>query len=89
MEDLKEVFYISYEMATHRFTNLATQHLEIPCHFLRTDSEGVIDKAYENDGVAFPTAIDGGHEGERFHASGVRAKPGTPPAASYCIRSTR
>ena len=65
VEDLKEVFYISYEMATHRFTNLATQHLEIPCHFLRTDSEGVIDKAYENDGVAFPTAIDGGHEGER------------------------
>lgn len=65
VEDLKELFYISYEMAAHRFTNLATRHLDIPCHFLRTDSEGVIDKAYENDGVAFPAAVDGGHEGER------------------------
>lgn len=65
VEDLKEVFYISYEMAAHRFTNLATRHFDIPCHFLRTDSEGVIDKAYENDGVGFPVAIDGGHEGER------------------------
>lgn len=65
VEDIKEVFYISYEMAAHRFTNLATEHLGIPCHFLRTDSEGVIDKAYQNDGVPFPQAIDGGHEGER------------------------
>ncbi len=65
VEDLKELFYISYEMAAHRFTNLATEHLGIPCHFLRTDSEGVIDKAYENDGVGFPVASDGGHEGER------------------------
>ncbi len=65
VEDLKEVFYISYEMAAHRFTNLATRHFDIPCHFLRTDREGVIDKAYENDGVVFPTSSDGGHEGER------------------------
>ena len=65
VEDLKEVFYVSYEMAAHRFTNLATEHLGITCHFLRTDSEGVIDKAYENDGVPIPTAIDGGFEGER------------------------
>lgn len=65
VEDLKEVFYISYEMAAHRFTNLATEHLGIPCHFLRTDSEGVIDKAYENDGFPFPRAADGGLEGER------------------------
>jgi predicted transcriptional regulator/DNA-binding XRE family transcriptional regulator len=65
VEDLKEVFYISYEMAAHRFTNLATRHFDIPCHFLRTDSEGVIDKAYQNDDINFPTATDGGHEGER------------------------
>ena len=64
VEDLKELFYISYEMAAHRFTNLATEHLGIPCHFLRTDSEGVIDKAYENDGFPFPRAADGGLEGE-------------------------
>ncbi len=65
VEDLKELFYISYEMAAHRFTNLATRHLDLPCHFLRTDSEGVISKAYENDGTEFPTASDGGYEGER------------------------
>lgn len=65
VEDLKELFYISYEMAAHRFTNLATRHLDIPCHFLRTDSEGVINKAYENDGIVFPAASDGGLEGQR------------------------
>lgn len=65
VEDLKEIFYISYEMAAHRFTNLATRHLGIPCHFLRTDREGVINKAYENDGIRFPAAPDGGLEGQR------------------------
>ena len=65
VEDLKETFYISYEMAAHRFTNLATVHLDIPVHFLRTDAEGVITKAYENDGLPFPVADDGGLEGER------------------------
>jgi transcriptional regulator with XRE-family HTH domain len=64
-EDLKEVFYISYEMAAHRFTNLATQHLEIPTHFLRTDPEGVIHKAYENDNIPFPADPDGALEGVR------------------------
>lgn len=65
VEDLKETFYISYEMAAHRFTNLATVHLDIPVHFLRTDAEGVITKAYENDGLPFPVTSDGGLEGER------------------------
>ena len=65
VEDLKETFYISYEMAAHRFTNLATVRLDLPVHFLRTDSEGVITKAYENDGVRFPVTSDDGLEGER------------------------
>jgi transcriptional regulator with XRE-family HTH domain len=65
IEDLKEVFYISYEMAAHRFTNLATKHLGLPVHFLRTDPEGVVEKAYENDGIAYPMDPDGGLEGER------------------------
>lgn len=66
IEDLKETFYVSYEMAAHRLTNLATVRLDIPVHFLRTDPEGVITKAYENDGVAFPAASDGSLEGERI-----------------------
>lgn len=65
IEDLKEQFYISYEMAAHRFTNLATVHFGIPTHFLRTDPDGVITKAYENDGIPFPTDADGALEGER------------------------
>ena len=65
VEDLKEMFYISYEMAAHRFTNLATVHLGVPVHFLRTDAEGVISKAYENDGLTLPVTSDGGLEGER------------------------
>jgi XRE family transcriptional regulator, fatty acid utilization regulator len=65
IEDVKEVFYISYEMAAHRFTNLATRHLGLRVHFLRADEEGVILKAYENNGVPFPTDADGAIEGQR------------------------
>lgn len=65
VEDLKQVFYISYEMAAHRLTNLATHHLGIPVHFLRADDEGVIWKAYENDGMPFPADSTGVIEGER------------------------
>ena len=66
VEDLKEFFYVSYEMAAHRFTNLATVHLSIPVHFLRSDGDGLIWKAYENNDVPFPEADDGGVEGERL-----------------------
>jgi transcriptional regulator with XRE-family HTH domain len=65
VEDLKEIFYISYEMAAHRITSLATKHLDITSHFLRTDPEGVVQKAYENDGIPFPSDPDGALEGER------------------------
>ena len=70
VEDLKEVFYISYEMATHRFTNLATQHLEIPCHFLRTDSEGVIDRPTRTTGWRSPRRSMAATKVSGFHASG-------------------
>jgi XRE family transcriptional regulator, fatty acid utilization regulator len=62
--DIAEAFYISYEMAAHRFTNLATRHLDLPVHFLRADSEGLIGKAYENDGLPFPTDSGGAIEGQ-------------------------
>ncbi len=65
VEDLKQVFYISYEMAAHRLTNLVTHHFDLPVHFVRADQEGVIWKAYENDGVPFPTDADGVIEGQR------------------------
>ena len=65
VEDLKQVFYISYEMAAHRLTNLVTRHLDLPVHFLRADEDGVIWKAYENNGMPFPTDADGAIEGQR------------------------
>ena len=66
IEDLQEIFYISYEMAGHRLTNLATEHLGLTLHFLRSDDEGVVWKAYENDGVPLPQGIDGTIEGEHL-----------------------
>ncbi len=65
VEDLNEVFYISYEMAAHRLTNLVTRHLDIPVHFQRCDPDGLLWKAYENDGVSLPADTDGTIEGQR------------------------
>ena len=69
VQDLKDVFYVSYEMAAHRLTNLATRHLDVPMHFMRADEEGLISKAYENDNVPFPIAADGSLEGVRVPSS--------------------
>ena len=66
IEDLSELFYISYEMAAHRATNLITRHFGIPVHFQRSDPEGLLWKAYENDGVLLPADIDGTIEGQRL-----------------------
>jgi transcriptional regulator with XRE-family HTH domain len=66
VEDVSEQFYISYEMAAHRLTNLITRHFDIPIHFQRSDPEGLLWKAYENDGVLLPSDIDGTIEGQRL-----------------------
>jgi predicted transcriptional regulator len=66
VEDLNESFYISYEMAAHRLTNLITRHFDIPVHFQRSDPEGRLWKAYENDGVLLPSDADGTIEGQRL-----------------------
>ncbi len=64
VEDLRDAFAVSYEMAAHRFTNLATRHLGIPVHFMRVHRSGTIYKAYENDGVRFPSDVTGAIEGQ-------------------------
>ena len=66
VEDLRDVFAVSYEMAAHRFTNLATHHLGLPCHFVKNDAGGIIYTAYENDGVVFPADEAGAIEGQRM-----------------------
>ncbi|WP_051751955.1 XRE family transcriptional regulator [Streptosporangium amethystogenes] len=66
VEDLRDVFAVSYEMAAHRFTNLATHFLDLSCHFVRNNAGGIIYKAYENDGIVFPADEQGAIEGQRM-----------------------
>lgn len=65
LEDLRDAYAVSYETAAHRFCNLATEHLDLQVHFMRTSADGVIYKAYENDGVRFPMDASGAIEGAR------------------------
>ncbi len=65
IEDLRDRYLVSYEMAAHRFTNLATIQLDIPVHFMKINSRGVIYKAYANDGVDLPSDATGSVEGQQ------------------------
>jgi XRE family transcriptional regulator, fatty acid utilization regulator len=101
VEDLRDVFSVSYEMAAHRFTNLATHHLDLPCHFVKNDAGGTIYKAYENDGVVFPADSTGAIEGQRMcrlwsgrqiFSAADRFSPhhqysDTPSGTYYCVAS--
>jgi len=64
VEDIRDAFAVSYESAAHRFTNLATEHLGITCHFQKVHESGILHKAYENDGVNFPADHTGAIEGQ-------------------------
>jgi predicted transcriptional regulator/DNA-binding Xre family transcriptional regulator len=64
VEDLRDAYAVTYETAAHRFTNLATEHLGIPVHFLKAHESGAIAKAYENDDVQFPSDALGTVEGQ-------------------------
>ncbi len=64
VEDLRDEFAVPYETAAHRFTNLATRHLAIPVHFMKVHEGGTLHKAYENDGVVFPSDPLGAIEGQ-------------------------
>ena len=66
IEDMRDAYYVSYEMAAHRFTNLATQHLGLRTHFIRSDELGTTWKAYANDGLQLPKNSVGAIEGQRL-----------------------
>ena len=99
VEDLRDVFSVSYEMAAHRFTNLATHHLGLTCHFVKNDESGIIYKAYENDGLVLPADPTGAIEGQRMcrqwsgrqvFASADRFSPqhqysDTPSGTYWCV----
>jgi transcriptional regulator with XRE-family HTH domain len=65
-EDVKELFYLSYEMAAWRTANLLTRHLGIKCHLLVSDEMGIVVKGYANDGVPVPRDEHGGIETQRL-----------------------
>jgi transcriptional regulator with XRE-family HTH domain len=85
VEDLRDLFSVSYEMACHRFTNLITEHLGIHCHFSRNDERGIIYKAYENDGLTLPVDPLGAVEGQRMcrHWAGRRVFAAPDPYGVY------
>ncbi|GAB2549462.1 helix-turn-helix domain-containing protein [Leucobacter ruminantium] len=64
IEDLRDAFGVTHEAAAHRFTNLATRHLDLRVHHYRADGEGVLVRGYENDGLPFPSDSSGSIEGE-------------------------
>lgn len=64
IEELRDRFSVSYETAAHRFTNLATRHLDLPVHFMKVAKAGTIHKAYSNDGLPFPQDPLGSVEGQ-------------------------
>lgn len=66
VEDVKELFYLSYEMAAWRTANLLTRHLGIRSHLLVSDEMGVVVKGYANDGVPVPRDEHGGIETQRL-----------------------
>jgi predicted transcriptional regulator/DNA-binding XRE family transcriptional regulator len=64
VEDFRDAFGVTHEAAALRFTNLATEHLDITLHFLRVDDDGAVAKAYENDGLRLPVDATGSTEGQ-------------------------
>lgn len=65
VEDFRDAFGVTHEAAGMRMTNLLTEHLDMPLHFLRVDSNGAIQRVYENDGLRLPQDVTGSIEGQR------------------------
>ena len=64
VEDFRDAFGVTHEAAALRFTNLATEHLDLEVHFLRVGDDGAVAKAYENDGLRLPVDVTGSTEGQ-------------------------
>ena len=64
IEDLRDAFGVTHEAAAHRFTNLATEHLDLDVHFYRADSDGAILRGYENNDLPYPVDVSGSIEGQ-------------------------
>ena len=95
IEDLRDAYAVSYETAAHRFTNLATRHLDLPVHFMRISSSGRDLQGLRERRRALPDGCDGGHRGPAGlpvldGQGGVRpARPvlGVPAVHRYQVRN--
>jgi XRE family transcriptional regulator, fatty acid utilization regulator len=66
VEDIKELFYVSYEMAAWRIANLAGEHLDISAHLIVSDQVGTVVKGMVNDEAPVPRDDHGGVETQRL-----------------------
>ncbi|MBL3698566.1 helix-turn-helix transcriptional regulator [Leucobacter luti] len=64
IEDFRDAFGVTHEAAAHRFTNLATTHLDLRVHHYRADGAGTLVRGYENNNLPFPSDDSGSIEGE-------------------------
>ncbi|UOQ58077.1 helix-turn-helix domain-containing protein [Leucobacter allii] len=64
IEDFRDAYGVTHEAAAHRFTNLATQHLDLRVHHYRADGAGALVRGYENDGLPYPIDSSGSIEGQ-------------------------
>jgi transcriptional regulator with XRE-family HTH domain len=64
VEDFRDTFGLTHEAAAMRLTNLATEHLGIPLHFLRVGDDGALFRGYANDGLPLPQDVTGAIEGQ-------------------------
>jgi XRE family transcriptional regulator, fatty acid utilization regulator len=66
VEDVKELFYVSYEMAAWRMANLLPHHFDIDCHLVVSSEVGTVVKGMVNDGAPVPRDEHGGIETQRL-----------------------
>jgi len=66
VEDVSELFYVSYEMGAWRVANLLTRRFGVRSHLIVNDEIGVIVKGYSNDGVPVGRDEHGGMETQRL-----------------------
>lgn len=66
VEDVKELFYVSYEMAGWRTANLLGNHFDIDCHLVVSDEVGTVVKGMVNDDAPVRRDDHGGIETQRL-----------------------
>lgn len=64
IDDFRDAYGVTHEAAALRFTNLATEHLDIRLHYVRVAGDGTVAGAYENDDLPLPLDATGSTEGE-------------------------